>query len=249
MQHEKLLAYNERWDYYVGPKKEEAIEFALKLFLQSMDEAQRKGKRFRIALSGGSTPKELYAHLAANASNMNWKEVEVFWSDERCVLPDDPDSNYKMAMDIAFGKFPIPKSQIYRMKGEIDPQKAGELYHALLEEKQEQGGLDFTFLGMGEDCHTASLFPETHALDDHLHLATANYIPKLDSWRLTLTFKMINLSKKIAILCLGEKKKNAVRSVFFDQVEIHKRPIQGIGTSRNKAIWILDKEASSEIPL
>src|SRR5437773_2575911 len=145
--------------------------------------------RFSIALSGGSTPKKLYELLASTEfrDQIDWTKVEIFFGDERCVPPDHPESNYRMAREALLSKVPIPGDNVYRMCGEIDPEEAAKEYGLLLKEKFADGGLDLILLGMGDDGHTASLFPDTKAVEETHHRVVANYAEHSTtgkSWRI-----------------------------------------------------------------
>src|SRR5437667_5634556 len=142
--------------------------------------------RFSIALSGGSTPKKLYSLLATTEfrDEIPWPNVEIFFGDERSVPPDNPESNYRMARETLLSKVPIPGDNVYRMRGEIDPNEAAKEYGRMLKEKfpstgsgqaGEEGGLDLVLLGLGEDGHTLSLFPGTAAVNETHHRCVANY--------------------------------------------------------------------------
>src|SRR5689334_17124365 len=161
--------------------------------------AADEGRNFSIALSGGSTPKTLYELLATEAykSRIDWPHFEVFFGDERTVPPDHKDSNYRTAREALLSKVPIPGDNVYRMAGEIDPNEAAKQYGQMLKEKFGDGGMDMVLLGMGDDGHTASLFPGTAALNETRHRAVANYVDKLKTWRLTLTAPFINRAREV----------------------------------------------------
>src|SRR5688572_22088766 len=156
------------------------------------EEAVALGDRFTLVLSGGSTPKLLYEMLAAEPyrSRIDWTKTEVFFTDERCVPPDHADSNYRLARDSLLSKVHIPGDNVYRIRGEVEPEEAAKEYGLTLKEKFADDGPDLILLGMGEDGHTASLFPGTAALDETKHRAVANHVARSttgDSWRVTMT--------------------------------------------------------------
>src|SRR5215218_10417419 len=174
-------------------------------------QAAAAGRNFSLVLSGGSTPKILYQLLAAEParSQIDWTRFEVFFGDERVVPPDHADSNFKMANEAMISKAPLKPENVHRMRGEIDPQQAAKEYGELLKAKFGEGGPDVTLLGMGDDGHTASLFPGTEALKEERHRVVAHYVENSTtgkSWRITTTAPLINRSKQILIRVTGASK-------------------------------------------
>ena len=183
--------------------------------------AAASGDLFSLFLSGGSTPKALHELLASDAyrGQIDWRGVELFFGDERCVPPTSELSNYKMALDTLISKVPIPPDNVYRMKGEIDPAQAAKEYGLMLKEKFMDGGPDVLLLGMGDDGHTASLFPNTAALVEDHHRCVPNhipydYIPAGTEWRVTLTYPFINRSAAVYVLITGAGKAKRVQEVL-----------------------------------
>ena len=147
---------------------------------------------FRIALSGGNTPRPIYAEFGRIARDLPWERVRFTFGDERCVPPDDAESNFRMARESLFEPQSIPEKSILRLRGEIDPPLAAQEYEDALNLLATQRGEtiyrhDLMLLGMGDDGHTASLFPGTAALDEQVRRVVANFVPKLKAWRLTMT--------------------------------------------------------------
>jgi 6-phosphogluconolactonase len=198
---------------------------------------------FSIALSGGTTPKLLYELLASEPyrSQLNWSKVEIYFGDERCVPHDHPDSNYRMAYDAMLSKLPIPECNIHRMRGELPPEQAAIEYGQMLKDKFKDGGVDLNLLGMGDDGHTASLFPGTAALNETHHRCVANFVPKFDKWRLTMTYPFINRSKEVMVLIAGAAKAKVLHEVLEGPRGVY--PIQGIAPV-GKMTWLLDAAAS-----
>src|SRR5262245_44324866 len=159
--------------------QKEMVEEAARRIVAAATRAEEAGDLFALFLSGGSTPKALYQLLASEEwkSQIDWRNVELYFGDERCVPPNSADSNWRMADESLVRNVPIPSSQVYRMKGEIDPQLAAKEYGMLLKEHFESGGADVMLLGMGADGHTASLFPGTPAVSETDHRCVANRIP------------------------------------------------------------------------
>ena len=203
--------------------------------------------RFTVALSGGSTPKALHGILATQFANaVDWTRVYVFWGDERCVPPDSADSNYGMARDTLLSHVPIPAENIHRMRGEVDPSVAAEQYNDLL--VKFFGGaphLDLVFLGMGDDGHTASLFPHTTALyEPSDHYCVANRVDKLDAWRITLTEGAINTANTVIFLVAGAAKATRLKEVLYGERRPDDLPSQRIQPVTGHLLWMIDQAAS-----
>ncbi|HKY05320.1 MAG TPA: 6-phosphogluconolactonase [Blastocatellia bacterium] len=177
--------------------------------------------RFTVALSGGSTPRLMFELLATRppVAAVDWSRVCFFWSDERCVPPDDAESNYRMARETLLSKIDAPEQNIFRIPAEISPPElAARKYAAALEEffgvrEPEMPGFDLVMLGMGADAHTASLFPHTAALRVTGKIAAANYVDKLGAYRITLTAEAINRARNIIFLVAGSDKAQALAEV------------------------------------
>lgn len=247
---EYIRAFDERRDIALPGGHEDTLDFCVRHFIESANEAIADHGYFAVALSGGSTPKAIFEELAkdANKQLVDWSRVLLFWSDERCVPPEDPDSNYRMAMESGFIHLPIPLENIHRLKGEADPEEYAKTYEQVIADKLSGQPFDLVMLGMGGDGHTASLFPKTHGLHADGRSVIANYIPKLDTWRLTLTFDCINRASKIAIYVLGEGKAETVKTVLTSEYTPDTYPVQRVGTPEHKALWILDDGAARLLP-
>lgn len=166
--------------------------------------------QFRIALSGGNTPRPVYRELAARAHDHSWERTFVTFGDERCVPPDDAQSNFRMVRESLFLPAAVPEFSIARLRGEIDPQIAAQEYEDQLNVLAVQKGEivyrhDLILLGMGDDGHTASLFPGTAALDEQARKVVANWVPKFNSWRLTFTLPLIHQARHVLFLVDGTK--------------------------------------------
>lgn len=222
-----------------------AIQASADHFLAAYRKAIAAHDHFFVALSGGSTPKPIYEILThpPYSKEINWAKISLFWSDERSVPPDHKENNYKMAMDAGFGEMPIPSHQIHRMHAESHIQQHALQYDKLMQELKRP--LDLVLLGMGEDGHTASLFPGTEALTSRDRFVVANFVPQKNTWRMTFTFPWINLAKEIAIHVFGSAKKSQVLEAFTNEKMNY--PIQRVGTAQNPALWILDEDAAQEL--
>ncbi len=235
-----LKSWDARRDYIVPGNGQETIDFAVEHWIHSAERAIQQRGKFIVALSGGSTPKAIYEKLSQK--KVDWTKVWLFWSDERVVPPDHPDSNYRMAME-SFGKLPIPPSQIFRMKTEGDLAKQALDYEEKIRHIAGKNLFDLVMLGIGEDGHTASLFPDTQGLEIQDRLVTANYIPQKKCWRMTLTFPCINQSFHSAIYVIGSSKRLIVSQVLEAPIQ-SSFPASQVGTSEKKALWILDNDAA-----
>lgn len=214
--------------------------------------------RFSVALSGGSTPRALYALLAADefAARIPWPQVDVFWGDERCVPPDHADSNYRMARETLLDRVPIPASNIHRMRGEISPAEAALEYEGVLRayfapksgQGQAQARFDVLLLGLGDDGHTASLFPHTPALREHARWVVENWVAKLDAWRITLTPPAINAATLILFLVAGEGKAQVLRDVLYGPPQTDRYPAQRVQPDGGRLVWMLDAAAAARLP-
>lgn len=224
-------------------------------FVRLANEATVANGRFTVALSGGSTPKALYTLLAGNAfrTRIPWEKVHVFWGDERCVPPDHADSNYRMARESFLDHAPIPKENIHRMHGEeADPGKAATSYEATLGESfglapGQLPRFDLVLLGMGDDGHTASLFPHTAALSETKSLVVANYVEKFGTHRLTLTIPVINHAEQVIFLISGGSKAAALKEVLEGKEDPQRLPSQFIQPVTGKILFIIDHAAGQEL--
>jgi 6-phosphogluconolactonase len=244
----KLELYDDRRDFIVAGNKDETIAFCVQQLIELANHAIKENGKFFIAVSGGSTPNAIYKELATNAQDkVDWKKVYLFWSDERSVPPSHPDSNYTNAMEAGLKDLPIPKEQIFRMVGEGDIEANARNYEELIKKHVPHETFDVVMLGMGEDGHTASLFPKTHGLHADKRQVIGNYVPRLDTWRMSLTYDAINHARFRLIYVIGKNKAEMVKNIFTHHYSPDELPIQRVGTPSHKAIWIFDKEAISEL--
>jgi len=247
-----IFSFDERRDLFISLDLSESIAFAAEHFLKAAQKAIDAKGFFAAALSGGGTPKAIFKKITETPlkDTIEWSKVHLYWSDERCVLPSDDESNYKMAMQAGFERLPLPASQIFRMEGELDPEEAARRYEILLEKLYSQnGGFDYLMLGIGEDGHTASLFPLTHALHAPGRLAVANYVPEKKCWRLTLTFEAINQSHFIALYAFGAAKAPILHEVLEGAERFDELPAQRVGTTSHPANFFLDEASASMLDI
>ncbi len=193
------------------------VDDATEVILDEARQAIEKRGCFRLALSGGNTPRPIYKGFAEEGVKLAWDKVFITFGDERCVAPDDPMSNYRMAKESLLDHAAIPPENILRMRGEIDPAEAAEEYESKLaewaaESREPRYVHDLILLGMGDDGHTASLFPETDGLSEKERNVIANYVPKFSAYRITFTFPLINAARHVCILVSGGRDKQELVS-------------------------------------
>ncbi len=241
----EIISYDNRRNLFIGKDLEETLFFAVDHWIHTAKRSIQQRGRFAVALSGGSTPKAIYQKLIL--APLDWSKVFLFWSDERAVTPENSDSNYKMAMEW-FQKVPIPLHQIFRMKAELDLEKHAKEYEELIRKTLDSHLFDLIMLGVGEDGHTASLFPNTEALSAQNRLVVGNFLPHLKTHRMSLTFDCINNSHEIAIYALGPQKQDIIPKVLEAAINSH-YPASRIGTPEHKALFILDQAAAKRIKI
>lgn len=207
--------------------------------------------RFNVALAGGSTPRQLYERLA-NHVLLDWGRIHLFWGDERCVPPDHPESNYGMAQSILLDHIPIPPVNIHRMRGEIDPEEAAVEYQVQIANHFRTPGnappaFDLILLGMGEDGHTASLFPGSPVLDESdrwvVNVTHTQPPPPLIP-RLTFTLPLINATRNVLFMVTGKAKAGTVSRILINR---EKLPAGLVNPVLSSPVWMLDSEAASKL--
>jgi 6-phosphogluconolactonase len=236
---------------------EELYDTAAALFADLAAEGVAARGRFTVVLSGGSTPRGLYELLASEKyrTRISWEKVQFFWGDERCVPPDHPESNYRMAREVLLDQIPIPAENIHRMPAEREDHAvaAAQYEETLREFFQVPVGqwprFDLILLGMGEDGHTASLFPWTPALAETERLVVANYVEKLGTHRLTLTVPVINQAAVVAFLVTGAPKASVLREVLEGARHPGRLPSQLIRPEKGLLLFILDRAAAKELTI
>jgi 6-phosphogluconolactonase len=214
--------------------------------------------RFLVALAGGSTPRQAYSLLASDelASRIDWPRVHLFWGDERCVPPDHPDSNYRMVREVLLDRVPLPDGNVHRIRGELPPEHSASEYERELRafgshEPGASGGgdglpkLDLVLLGMGEDGHTASLFPGTPAVDERTRLVLAQHVTSVGAWRVTLTPPVINAAGDIAVLVSGSGKAERLRQALAAPTRPQELPVQAVQPSSGRLVWMVDAAAAA----
>jgi 6-phosphogluconolactonase len=208
---------------------------------------------FCIALAGGNTPAELYRALARcvdaygrTVAAPPWESTQLWFGDERCVPPAHPDSNYRMAHEALIGPLRLPDDRVHRMKGELPPAEAAAAYEAEIRAALgDRPRFDLVLLGVGEDGHTASLFPGTTALAEREKIVTDNYVPRLDAHRITLTMPTLCAAKRVWIFAVGERKADILAQVLDGPRD--RFPVQQVKLADTPVVWWLDEAAAAKL--
>lgn len=238
---------------HIYPDASRLTEALADTWAQLAEAAIARQGAFYAALAGGSTPRQLYARLAQEpyCSGIDWSRVHIFFGDERCVPRDHADSNYRMASEALLSHVAIPPAQIHPL---FDPARSpaqnADVYitQLLATLPLDANGLpvfDLVLLGMGDDGHTASLFPGTSILQESERIVAAAYVEKLEAWRVSLTFPVINRARAVAITVAGVGKAEMLESVLTDRAADH--PIQRV-SPRGELHWFLDEAAAQRLP-
>jgi 6-phosphogluconolactonase len=209
---------------------------------------------FTLCLTGGSTPASTYELLATRFHlSVDWKEVQLFWGDERCVPPDDPASNFGMANRTMLSKLALRPEQVHRMRGEDEPAQAAHEYERelraffRLEQPDDFPSFNLLLLGLGENAHVASLFPGHPALHEKTRLAVAVEVEAVPRRRISLTFPVINHAERVMFLVSGANKAAAVRQILQGPPDPDQYPGQYVKPDRGEVVWLLDQAAASAL--
>jgi 6-phosphogluconolactonase len=196
---------------------------------------------FTVALSGGSTPKVLYQVLAEEfREQVLWSKVQFFWSDERHVPPDHPDSNYRMAHEALLSRVPVLESNVHRVRSENpSAQEAADEYEKIIVPR-----LDLILLGLGTDGHTASIFPGSEVLHETTRLIAAPWVEKLNAYRITMTLPLLNNGASVLFLVSGAEKAQIVKEILEGP---QKYPAQFVQPTNGELIWMLDRDAARNL--
>jgi 6-phosphogluconolactonase len=270
-----VIVLNDDSTYYmqVEPTPEALMHLAAKgVVFWGQKAIERRGV-FHLALSGGSTPKALFELLATEsfARQIFWDRVHLWWGDERNVPADDKDSNYKMAHDALISKVPIPEANVHRVKTELGAMEAAADYetemlrviagadpntsspHPLISQHEDhepsvptRPRFDLILLGMGDDGHTASLFPHSDALMVRDRLVVSRFVPKVNMDRITFTYPLINSADTVFFLVSGAGKAGVLRRVLIGDVQPEELPSQGV-VPQGKLFWMVDASAAAEV--
>lgn len=234
---------------------EDLNRFAAESIVETANQSIEKRGQFTIALAGGSTPKSLYQLLAGDEfkNKIDWSKVFFFFGDERNVLPENEESNFRMANENLFAPLQVSEKNVFRWQTELKDaqeiagkyQQAAKKFFAL--DDKELPRFDIILLGMGDDGHTASLFPFTVGLDEKEKIAVANPVEKLNTTRLTLTFPVINNARNVIFLVKGADKAEILKAVLEGEFQPDKLPSQNVKPVNGNLFWLIDKEAARHL--
>jgi 6-phosphogluconolactonase len=221
------------------------VKAAADEFVSAAAAAVSERGRFTVALSGGSTPKPVYERLATPeyAGRVDWSATHVLWGDERCVPPDDERSNFRMADEALLAHVPIPEGNVHRMRGEDPPEAAAAGYEAELRALLGADPIDLVHLGMGDNGHTASLFPGLPGVSEREHLVLAQYVEVVGMWRLTMTPPVLRAARRATFLVSGPSKAEMLARVLDGPRQPIVLPSQAIDT----ADWLVDGPAAKHL--
>ena len=226
----------------VDPRVQRTTQFnldAAQFIIETGREAIANNGLFRLGLAGGNTPRAVYEQLSAHSDALPWDRVQITFGDERCVPPEDANSNYRMAKESLLSRVPIPEGNVFRIKGELSPEVAASEYEAKLSAVATRFGErvyahDLLLLGLGEDGHTASLFPDSAALEETVRLVVPNIGPKPPPQRITFTYPLINAARFVLFLLKDPAKEPILQSALQGQFPSGKvRPEAG------KVLWLV----------
>jgi len=226
---------------------------AAKRYADCAERAVQRHGRFTVVLAGGNTPRLLYQKLTEEPyrESLPWSKTVFLFGDERCVSPDEENSNYRMACDTLFDPLEIAPHQVFRMKGEQTAVEAARRYAVRLGDLfvgQDHKRFDLLLLGVGDDGHTASLFPETEALEETERWVVGNQVPRLDEWRITMTLKALNAAQRVMFLVTGEAKAQVVAEAFGGLPHEAKHPCELVAPHGARRDVLLDESAASQLP-
>lgn len=227
---------------------------AASIFVSASTNSIAAKKRFAVAISGGSTPRRLYALLGSEAyrHQINWEHVHFFWADERCVPKEDEASNFKTAFDNLLSRVASPGRNIHRIKGEEIPDKAARDYEEEMRRffgRSERPRFDLIILGMGEDGHTASLFPGSKSLEEAVRLTLPVYLGEPKKDRITLTLPVLNNADQVLFLVVGSSKAAILSEILGDAEKRKRFPAGLIRPARGNITWLIDQEAAAKLEI
>jgi 6-phosphogluconolactonase len=243
--------------YQVEENSEAMSLTAADWIASSVESAVRARGIARIAISGGNTPKRTFELLADRAHpfhrRIDWSRLLLFWVDERCVSPDSPDSNYRLAKETFLSKVPLPEENIVRIEGELEPEEAAARYESAMRNRFRLEGaelprFDLIVLGLGDNGHTASLFPHSAALHEMMRLAVANHVEAKNPWRVTLTWPVINHADRIFFLIQDGTKAEVLKEILLGPYQPETLPSQLIQPESGELSLLLDRAAAAKLP-
>lgn len=242
----KRVSVDERRKVIVAKTEEEAYDYFVQVFSEEAKRSVATRAAFSVALPGGATPLPFYEKLKdpSVALMINWQLLDLFWGDERCVPIDDPECTWSQALPF-FTLPPLDQAKKHRLVGDgTDLEKAAYDYEAEVRKVCPQGKFDMLILGIGEDGHTASLFPNTEALKEQTRLFVPNFVPQKKIWRMTLTFPAIHNAKSIWVLAFGRPKAKILKKILFGPTTQEETPAWKIGTKETPVTYLIDRKAA-----
>jgi 6-phosphogluconolactonase len=238
-------------DLCIYKDAEELARAGAQLFVDQSAGPIRAGGRFRVALSGGSTPRRVYELLATPAfrNRVDWNQVDLFWGDERYVPADAQDSNYRMTAQALLDHIPVSPANVHRVPTEISPpEAAASAYEAeirkVFRESASVPQFDLIYLGLGANGHTASLFPHRPSLHESSHLVIADFVPEVKAWRISMTLPLLNHGHVVAFLIEGAQKAEVLREILLGPRDSERLPAQLI-SPRGELLWMVDTAAAA----
>jgi 6-phosphogluconolactonase len=246
--------FGKRGELRVYGDDEQLARAAAELFVALATEAITARGRFRVTLSGGSTPRRVYELLSAAdfSSRVDWNHLDMFWGDERYVPADDRDSNYRMTFEALLRHVPVPAASVHRVPTEISPPSAAaaayeENVRQCFRDSTSVPQFDLIFLGLGTNGHTASLFPHSPALREQSHLVVADFVAEVNGWRITMSAPLLNRGRVLVFLVQGQEKAQVMRDVLLGPMDAERLPAQLIAPE-GKLLWMVDEAAASQLP-
>lgn len=237
----------------VLPNPESLARAAAEIFVTRARHAVEASGRFAVVLSGGKTPRRAYELLSRPlfTGRVPWDDVHVFWGDERYVPPDDPQSNARMAREALLDHVSIPQVQVHPIDCSLPPRDAAARYEALLREffAGQEPAMDLVFLGLGENGHTASLFPGSPVLEEKDRWVAEVYVAESNKYRLTMTAPFINQAAMIIFLVSGTSKAAILRDAIQGDKRAPPLPVHLIRPVRGEAVWLVDSKAAAFLSL
>ncbi len=229
------------------PNKETLVAATTERIADCIEHAIQQNGLCNMALSGGKTPGGIFSLLASDPyrDRLDWSRLHLFWGDERMVLPEHQDSNFRLVQETLLEHIKIPHENVHRMRGEIAPEEAAAEYAEMLHDhfKESTPCFDLMLLGLGEDGHTASLFPGTDAVGECEKHVVAVFVPKLDAWRVTLTLPVLNAARNILFLVSGKSKSEMVQRVMSNKQPDKEIPATMVNPQNGETHWMLDSDA------
>lgn len=238
----------------IYPDSAALADAAAEQFIELANEAVRRHGRFIVALAGGSTPRALYQRLAGETyrDRVPWDRTHVFLGDERYVSADDPDSNFRMAREMLLDRVPIPRERIHPVPTHLDAAEAARQYEATIREvfdapAPDVPSFDLILLGIGADGHTASLFPETEAIEVADRLVVENWVPQQNAMRITFTIPLLHQARTIILLAAGQDKADAVARAIEAPRNLTETPSQCLRDAQGEVIMVLEHSAAANL--